>query len=288
MSTPSLRRAASVHDLSARGGLPSGVLHIARHDGQRGSSVRACAALPLEQRERGASEMVTSLFGEVDSARAFGRLEVSEHEVQRLHGAERSKALQYGEFDLAFFFQLLKLAEPRPNERFVDIGSGCGRLVFAAAAVYEWELAAGVEILRDLHVVATQAHARLYTASEECGVPLAPCTLVCEEVATALPPLLEAAPSTCVAFVYATCWPSVGPYLTELSLMLATSLETGSRVISVDKQLVPDDYGAWDFRLMCTLELPNYNTYTSTGYVYELLKQAGAVPRAGVVVASDA
>jgi len=222
--------------------------------------------------------VITSLFGGVDSAKALFRSSVSEKQVQRSFGFSRTAELTYGEFDLHFFFALLRVTEPRPHESFVDIGSGCGRLVLAAAIAYEWELAAGIEVLADLHALAEDAHARLAAASEDIGVALAPCVHVCGEVSDALPPLLERCPSTSVAFIYATCWPSAGPYLTELSLSLAASLKTGSRVVTVDKQLVSDDRAfGWDFQLLGRVEMANYNTYRSTGYVYELIKPSKPV-----------
>ena len=39
----------------------------------------------------------------------------------------------FGEFDTQFFTRLLELAEPLAGESFVDIGSGGGRIVMAAA-----------------------------------------------------------------------------------------------------------------------------------------------------------
>ena len=185
-------------------------------------------AAALAERELGAIEVVESLFGSVDSRSAYRRASLSEEAVERSTRTHRAAELTYGEFDLPFFFELLQAAEPRPREHFVDIGSGCGRLVLAAAIAYEFGLAAGVELLEDLHVLAQEADAELRSCSAAIGVPVAPCTFVCAEAERALPPLLEgAAPATAVVFCYATCWPSAGPYLTELSCTLAASLAPG-------------------------------------------------------------
>ena len=73
----------------------------------------------------------------------------------------RQAALSYGEFALPFFFQLLALARPVAGERFCDVGSGCGRLVLAAALAHRWKGACGVEMLSELHALALEAQERL-------------------------------------------------------------------------------------------------------------------------------
>ena len=73
-----------------------------------------------------------------------------------------------------------------------------------------------------MHALAVKAHERLAAASEELGVPLAPCVLVCDEAAAALPPLLESGTGTSVVFIYATCWPSVGPDNSGYSTILVS------------------------------------------------------------------
>eukprot|EP00986_Skeletonema_menzelii_P012311 scaffold6737_cov134-Skeletonema_menzelii.AAC.2 len=74
----------------------------------------------------------------------------------------------YGEFDLLFFGELLDRAwdyyqstsstddvsstKPWENKTFVDIGSGTGRLVIAAAAMHpHWHACKGLEILKGIH-----------------------------------------------------------------------------------------------------------------------------------------
>ena len=86
------------------------------------------------------------------------------------------------------------------------------------------------------------------------------------------------------------------PFLPELSRTLAQVLSLGSRVITVDKQLVSSDSAGgseastgsesdseprWCFELVAPpLERPNYNTLQSTGYVYEMV-DPGRAGRAG-------
>ena len=56
---------------------------------------------------------------------------------------------------------LARPAGRREPETFVDVGSGCGRLVLAASCVWpELARAAGVETCADLHMMAVRAQAR--------------------------------------------------------------------------------------------------------------------------------
>jgi hypothetical protein len=78
------------------------------------------------------------------------------------NGQEPPKQYTYGEFDLYFFAELLDRALDYHtvcdswNEKvFTDVGSGSGRLVFAAAALHPgWRLCRGVEVLESIHDVA--------------------------------------------------------------------------------------------------------------------------------------
>ena len=64
----------------------------------------------------------------------------------------RDKTLSYAEMDLALLTALLRLAKPAPGDRFIDMGSGMGKAVLTAAALYpELSEAVGVEFLPGLH-----------------------------------------------------------------------------------------------------------------------------------------
>lgn len=214
----------------------------------RCSTVRSTPASSMAQslhdpREAGAAEVVHALFGEVSSNRAYGRQALSEREVtEESRFSARRKELTYGEFDLDFFFELLRAARPQPSEMFVDVGSGCGRLVLAAALARDWEQAAGIELLGGLHAMAERTHAALRDASEADGIPLAPCSFVHGEAEAGLRRLITPTGARAVVFVYASCWPSVGPHLTALSKSLAAVLPQGSRVVTVDKQAITFDF----------------------------------------------
>ena len=50
------------------------------------------------------------------------------------------------------FLAALQWCDPRPGETFIDLGSGTGKAVLAAAATIALESAIGVRIVRELHV----------------------------------------------------------------------------------------------------------------------------------------
>ena len=133
------------------------------------------------------AEVVESLFGTEDSRQAFARQSASISEVEQQFPG-REKELTYGEFDLHAFQSLVAATDPATGEVFCDVGSGCGRLVLAAALAHPWGLAAGVELLEELHTSAVDAHDKLSALlSDEPDIAFAPCALVHGEAAAALP-----------------------------------------------------------------------------------------------------
>jgi Histone methylation protein DOT1 len=109
-------------------------------------------------------------------------------------GEEPPQQFTYGEFDFYFFAELLDRVHEyyhlgrddadRPmswdDKVFVDIGSGTGRLVLAAAALHPgWKLCRGIEVLRGIHAVAEETlqkcrvdMPRAPAANEEVWVPV--------------------------------------------------------------------------------------------------------------------
>ena len=75
---------------------------------------------------------------------------------QRLDGIF-TDGIQYGEIDCDAFAAALEWCNPQPGETFVDLGSGTGKAVLTAAALYPLASAAGVEIMRPLHNAALRA-----------------------------------------------------------------------------------------------------------------------------------
>mmetsp|Transcript_13451 Transcript_13451/g.40798 ORF Transcript_13451/g.40798 Transcript_13451/m.40798 type:complete len:192 (-) Transcript_13451:769-1344(-) len=123
---------------------------------------------------------------------------------------------------------------------------------------------------------------RLHAALESDPLlSLAPCLLAHGEAVNLLPQVMSI-PSDweeqrSVAFVYATCWPGTASELPALSETLASCLAEGSRVITIDKQLVSSTIGEWAWVPLCApIERPNRDTHTSLGYAYELKRCAAA------------
>jgi hypothetical protein len=74
-------------------------------------------------------------------------------------GDEPPQELVYGEFDVEFFAHVVEhainLYDGEPQV-FCDLGSGTGRLILTAAALYPWELVRGVELLPGIHDTAVE------------------------------------------------------------------------------------------------------------------------------------
>ena len=70
------------------------------------------------------------------------------------------EGIQYGEINSEAFAEALSWVSPRPGETFIDLGSGTGKAVLTAAAVYAFASVTGVEILRPLSDAAVAARER--------------------------------------------------------------------------------------------------------------------------------
>jgi len=57
----------------------------------------------------------------------------------------------YGEVEFNHFVEVVKSANPRRGEKFVDLGSGMGKAVFAAHLYFQFGTCKGIEFLDDLH-----------------------------------------------------------------------------------------------------------------------------------------
>eukprot|EP00967_Tisochrysis_lutea_P153033 scaffold301132_cov35-Tisochrysis_lutea.AAC.1 len=193
-------------------------------------------------------------------------------------GCSVDTSLTYGEFDLEFFATLTNEALTRGGRKaagqtFVDVGSGCGRLVFAAAALWPTlDRCIGIEVVELLHTLALEATPRAKSELElvNCDVQQQQpeVHLVCEDALQGLARLAGGVP-VC-AFAYSSTWPCVGMTLTDFSLA-CSSLPPGSRVVTIDKVLAIDDPCLHGSQLLATLEGPNTETGgTSLGYIWEI------------------
>ena len=191
-------------------------------------------------------------------------------------GGDVDTALTYGEYNLDFFARLVDVAlggaslpgyaaddgTPVAGKAFVDVGSGCGRLVFAASYLWpQLRSCVGIEKVRSLHELAVKA--------EAAGTPemeAAPRTFLLGD-ANELLGTIDAD----VAFAYCSTWPSIGDELTTFSSMCGRHLRRGSRVVTTDRKLADDADGEYSFRLLEAFDGTNAETGgTSTGYVWEV------------------
>mmetsp|Transcript_38262 Transcript_38262/g.59795 ORF Transcript_38262/g.59795 Transcript_38262/m.59795 type:complete len:327 (+) Transcript_38262:165-1145(+) len=196
--------------------------------------------------------------------------------------------LTYGEYNFGFFCELVAFAREQflaegsrgedvpPQPSFLEIGSGCGRLVFGAAMLWEWKLCEGIELIEPLHQLASSAEAILQKNEEGLKQHMSPTKLVCGDFNG---PECGIERSD-IIFSYCTTFPAFGNELTEMSAALGTRARPGTIVITTDKVLSPD--GPWQFDLLRTATGNNRETAgTSTAYVWRVARSSAAPARGG-------
>jgi hypothetical protein len=105
-------------------------------------------------------EAARSLFAHLFSDMAVAdtyRLSAAEAE-RRGHTDKRTNDidLTYGDVRFDTIAAAINAVEPKRGDCFVDLGSGVGRGVLAAACLFPFSLCAGVELLQDLHTAALE------------------------------------------------------------------------------------------------------------------------------------
>lgn len=169
--------------------------------------------------------------------------------------------LVYGELDLPALVRLLDAAGLNHDEAFLDIGSGDGGPVLAAALLYPAQLRVcrGVELLPGLWS-RSQHHLAALRALLAPDEPIAPVELLpgdvyrCEEPDAAA--LRHVLADTSLALCFATTWSQGAPNreLPQLSQVLGRHMAPGSRAILVDARLLPEADGwTWEGDLRITL-----------------------------------
>jgi hypothetical protein len=147
----------------------------------------------------------------------------------------------YGEMPLLAIARILQhpaaaALAAQPDARFVDFGSGAGRLLLGVAAMGEWESVAGVEAIDGLHALAL---ASIAIAEAEGALLSGVATSL---HASGLPHEGEAGhlmAKADIVFMYSTAFPSEdGLRLPEISASLAALMPDGSLVVTTDKLLV--------------------------------------------------
>ena len=182
-------------------------------------------------------------------------------------GNSVDSSLTYGEYDLGHFAALVDRAldgKGQHGRTFVDVGSGCGRLVFAAAALWPaLACVAGVERIEEMHEMAL-------AACERVTLPEPPTRRFFHGDVAHLLGAGGALADADVLFAYSSTWAGVGDVLTDFSATCGTLLRVGARVVTTDKRLVDDE--GWSFELLEAIQGQNRETGGSVGYVHEVTR----------------
>lgn len=202
-------------------------------------------------------------------------------------------SLTYHEFPLSSMDELISLASlefKRENGReptvLVDLGSGCGRLVFYSALQSKegeqnersWKVVHGIEISSLLHSYARQMAERgvgfnyfdTYSVEQVVSGDTSARTIIClhQGPASEYVHVLKTAD---IIFCYSTVFstddfdPKIGAMILskEWSQMLSNACKKGTVVITTDRALNPSD--GWEFKQ--SMEVENKSLMGSVGYI---------------------
>mmetsp|Transcript_11511 Transcript_11511/g.22379 ORF Transcript_11511/g.22379 Transcript_11511/m.22379 type:complete len:326 (+) Transcript_11511:36-1013(+) len=166
----------------------------------------------------------------------------------------RDRTLNYAEMDLPFLATLLRIANPKEGQVFMDLGSGAGKAVFAAAKLYPWSKCVGVEFLAPLTAMAKNFQGK---AGRVPGYS-PKIDLVTSDFTDEKLDVSEAD----VLFAYSSKYDANGIYLTELSQKLQ-ECKSGAKIITIDRRL------KGPFTLVRELDDPNGDLQRLRGYVFK-------------------
>eukprot|EP01138_Halocafeteria_seosinensis_P007690 gb/GECG01007858.1/.p1 GENE.gb/GECG01007858.1/~~gb/GECG01007858.1/.p1 ORF type:complete len:434 (+),score=63.13 gb/GECG01007858.1/:1-1302(+) len=97
---------------------------------------------------------------------------VSRDERRRMGILDKDTNLVYGEVEFNAFADILSQLTVPPNSKFIDLGSGSGKAVYAAAMLQDFAHVAGIECLESLHNIAVQLLPRFTKLQEDNGLVL--------------------------------------------------------------------------------------------------------------------
>ena len=212
----------------------------------------------------------------------------------------------YGEFDFYFFAQLLDRAHDIwkqtngeqlrdwSDKVFVDIGSGTGRLVVAAASLHpSWKACRGIELLPSIHESAVEIMQQCPTVNGattkalQCSqghnqLTMAPVDLVCGSFDDAHVALGDSD----VIFMFSSAVDQ--SLLTQLSRAIGRECKPGTLIITTDYKLdlegtVTGMYGAQvPFRLELVDEIDGWCWCTggeTTAHIHRVTESVRGVPK---------
>jgi hypothetical protein len=195
------------------------------------------------------------------------------------------QTLTYGEFPLQSLYTILQRLDPPPgpDDVFLDLGSGCGRLTLGAALLYpQLKACLGVEVLPELHTLALQALTRAEEEGEEGRRrrrgEMSPCRFIQGNVETGEynhdeNPLSEAT----IIFMYSTSYRSEDGFHLARPLRdaLLTQAHPEATIITTDKKFKEeiDILGGKGFRVVDTCTVENPEVVDSIVYFHKIVAQ---------------
>lgn len=129
----------------------------------------------------------------------------------------------YGEIDLCAFLDLLAMTHPQPNAIFYDLGSGCGKTLFAAKLAYPRLEVRGIELVADLHALGSQKLVEYLSLNKKFHLQF-----ICDDL------LQQDFTDANILFINATAY-SVPTWEQINSKLL--NLKTGTKIIITSKTL---------------------------------------------------
>ncbi|EEH54407.1 uncharacterized protein MICPUCDRAFT_51323 [Micromonas pusilla CCMP1545] len=144
----------------------------------------------------------------------------------------------YGELSWEGMWDVVALAEPKPGDIFLDLGSGLGKMVVAQSLTRDFAECWGVEILPELHDAAMDAPGKLRAAMGDDAFDALP------EVDLRRGDMLAADVSDAdVIYCYATVF--AAQVVSRLQAKLAAEMKPGARLVMISKQMESPEFDAF-------------------------------------------
>lgn len=192
-----------------------------------------------------------STFASIRRVSRDQALDMAEREATATGWAKKSDDWFYGEVGFDAMAHALSRVEPKRKETFLDLGSGTGNAVMAAALTQPFEVCRGVERLSSLHEIALQALASYESDTKQVirslqteageGVPSAETwPFHVPKVEFVHGDLLhESMEGVDVVYSFATCF---GRELFNAMAWQLEALRPGARVLLVSKSLISPSF----------------------------------------------
>lgn len=171
-----------------------------------------------------------AIFADVASSTSY-QLSLAESERLGLPRSSETLDLTYGDVEFEALRIGLAAATPPVGGVFVDLGSGSGRAVIAAALLFDLSRCVGIEILEGLHKQSIEAAQRYQKSMEAArqATAIAAVEMRCADI------FETEAVQADVVFCCCVSWEP--PIMFRLAAKLASELKEGAKVLTVGKPL---------------------------------------------------